>query len=83
MGGNKLRHIIPDLLSDDVIVEAEVSSNKHKYYALEDPRKKILFLGIQSLSAFDEVHLYSIERTRPPYTTDNKPWALKIEEVIE
>jgi len=76
--GVKEQHIIPDLIGNDALVEAEVTGDKSKYHYYVEQKKRVLFLGIRGFDAFDEIYLFSIEKTSPPFTKNNLPWGYKI-----
>lgn len=65
----KFRTVIPDLVSEDTIAEVEIIADKSRYYKLKDNHKTILFIGIPAYHAFDEIHLYSIEKEIHPIIT--------------
>lgn len=76
--GVKEQHIIPDLIGNDVLVEAEVIGDKSKYYYYVEQKKRALFLGIRGFDAFDEIYLFSIDKARPPFTKNNLPWTYDV-----
>ena len=59
------RQFIPDLVTEDSVVEVEVTSDKSHYFKINKYKKRLIVL-VNSFEAFDAVELYSVKNGEDP-----------------